>query len=220
VDQHGNTQCGVQRGEIRQFPLGSEQVMPRVEAEEFKLPSRVEHQSFIRKLWAWCIVAAVMIFVVIGGIVLALFLKGYDSKKIVEVSTAVFQVLVLSYGMGFFVPAFLTSLFKMHLGIEMSRMSASILEKLDKGVESRLKRVDMLLDSVEKNPKGHPIGKMIDAAVLDIRSEVGKLTGEVKRVADAYTQPIVPPKKPEASGVGTGAKGNGEPAKADSVHHR
>jgi len=96
------------------------------EMEPIKLPTREEHRRIIRRLWMGCIGAACAIFVVTGGVVLGLFMEGKDSKRIVEITTAIFQVLVLSYGMGFFVPAFLTSLMKMSLGVEMSREGLSV----------------------------------------------------------------------------------------------
>lgn len=98
----------------------------RKDEEDFVVPSRADHNRFIRKLWTYCISAAVGVFIVTGGIVGWLFMIGYDSKKIVEVSTSIFQVLILSYGMGFFVPTLLTSLFKMSLGVEMSRKALEI----------------------------------------------------------------------------------------------
>lgn len=96
------------------------------------IPTREAHDRFIRRIWKLCIGMAAAVFLLTGGIVLALFLAGHDSKKVVEISTAVFQVLVLSYGLGFFVPAFLTSLFKMSLGVEMSRRGLEIGEETSK----------------------------------------------------------------------------------------
>ena len=144
--------------------------------EVVTIPSDAEHKRFIRRLWKTCMAAALVIFVTIGGIVLALFLKGYDSKKIVEVSTSVFQVLVLSYGMGFFVPAFLTSLINMALGVKMSRRgmdigqeTASVIEKVDKAIESRLSRIDALVTQLEEFAK---------------KAEAGELPAALKKWAD------------------------------------
>lgn len=169
---------------MKDDPLDKLQPLP-VARDEVKIPTEAEHRAFIRRLWKTCIAAAIAIFVVTGGVVLALFLKGHDSKKIVEVSTAVFQVLVLSYGMGFFVPAFLTSLINMALGVKMSRKgleigqeTANVLERVDDAIEKRLARVDKLIDSaervVEEMEKGEgPLLKVF-------REEMEKLRKEVK----------------------------------------
>lgn len=184
---------------------------------DYKIPSRAEHNALIRRIWKHCMIAACLIFLVTGGTVLGLFLAGFDSKSIINVSTAVFQVIVLSYGMGFFVPSFLTSLIKMHLGIEMSRMSAGVLEKIDKSIDDRLKRVDKLLDSAE-NSESHPLVKKAEQLALDIKGEVANLRGEVKRVADAYTKPLIPPPKKVENASGPADKTNGSSAQgADPV---
>lgn len=149
--------------------------------ETYKIPSRADHNRFIRNIWKFCIGAAIGIFLVTGSIMLALFLKGHDSKKIVEVSTTVFQVLVLSYGMGFFVPAFLTSLFKMSLGVEMSRealtigqATAGVLDKLDKAVESRMERADKLFEKLEKatGDIDHPWVRMFKGEMEALRDTI------------------------------------------------
>jgi hypothetical protein len=117
----------------------------RNDEENFVVPSRADHNRFIRKLWKWCIGGAIGVFIVTGGIVLALFLTGHDSKKIVEVSTSVFQVLILSYGLGFFVPTLLTSLFKMSLGVEMSRKALEIGNQTAESLDTLKKDIGPLL---------------------------------------------------------------------------
>ena len=203
MDPIGNVQCG--------DPNGKSMVASREEIEsmaEYKIPSRAEHNLLIHRIWKHCLIASLVLFVVTGGTVLFLFMKGYDSKSIINVSTAIFQVIVLSYGMGFFVPAFLSSLIKMHLGLEMSRMSVNVLDKMDKGINERLLRVDRILDTAEK-PDSHPLMKEAKQAALDIKAEVGNLTKEVKRVADVYTKPLVPPKRLENQS-GPAGKANGD----------
>lgn len=172
--------------------------------EEYKIPSREQHKAFIRRLWKSCLFAALAIFLITGTLMLTLFMKGYDSKKILEVSTVVFQILVLSYGMGFFVPAFLTSLFNMALGVEMSRKgleigdkTAKILDQVDKAIEGRLVRMDSLFDKLEKTAemaeKGeHPLVKQL---TLDIQKAGGTIRDEVAELRKALTKPIVAPMK-------------------------
>jgi hypothetical protein len=81
----------------------------------------------VRRIWGICIVVSSVLFVGLGGLVYVLLTgERRAGENIVYVSTSVFQVLVLTYGVGFFVPAFLTSLMKMDLGIRMSRRALEI----------------------------------------------------------------------------------------------
>jgi hypothetical protein len=90
------------------------------------IPSRDEHDRFIKRIWKWCLSGACLVFAITATVTSALALLGFEAGKILTVSTIVFQILVLSYGMGFFVPAFCTSLIKMSLGVEMSRRGIEI----------------------------------------------------------------------------------------------
>ncbi len=94
--------------------------------DAFTVPSRSRHNRFIFKIWIGCIFASFVVFLMTGGVTLTLYLLGVDTPKILVTSTIAFQILVLSYGMGFFVPAFCTSLLKMGLGVEMSRQGLEI----------------------------------------------------------------------------------------------
>jgi hypothetical protein len=165
-------------------PINKSQAMPVVR-EALSIPTDAEQKASIRRLWLTCIAAAAMVFLITGGVVLALFLKGYDSKKVVEVSTAIFQVLMLSYGMGFFVPALITSLRTMALGVRMSRkgleigeQTAQVIEKVDKAIDDRLARADNLLNTLDDAVKGIDKG---DGPLLKVfRDEMQKLRDEVK----------------------------------------
>lgn len=138
-----------------------------------KIPTHEEHARFVRRIWKICILMAAATFVVTGGIVLALFLGGHDGKKIVEVSTSVFQVVVLSYGLGFFVPAFLTSLITMSLGIHMSRRGIEIGEKTAANLESLqrdvIEKVDKWIDRAEKK---------LDEAIVRLEKKADEMKGK------------------------------------------
>src|SRR4029077_17583157 len=122
TDKKSAAYCGESQS-VKDDPI---ERIPQINATLAKIPTTDQHKRKIRLLWKSCIIAACAILVIVGGLVLCLFLKGYDSKKIVEVSTTVFQVLVLSYGMGFFVPCLMTSILNMWLGIEMSRVGLEL----------------------------------------------------------------------------------------------
>lgn len=141
---------------------------------DFKIPTREEHVQFIRRIWRICIVMASFVFLSTGGIVLAMFLIGHDSKKIVEVSTSIFQVMMLSYGLGFFVPAFLTSLTKMSMAVEMSR----------KGLELGKKTAEHL-DRLQADLS--PVLGDLKAAVKDAHAIMKELRGnELEKISKVF----------------------------------
>ncbi len=163
------------------------QEMPVVPEEEVKIPSESEHKRLIRLLWMICVSSGGAVFVTFGGIVFALFRQGYDTKKIVEVSTAVFQVLSTTAGVGFFIPLGLTSIVTLLLGIRMSRRSVAVLDKLDKAIESRLVRVDKLLlkmegfvGGMEKGEVPPALRAMFDEAKKFISAELKALREDMR----------------------------------------
>jgi hypothetical protein len=174
-------------------PINKSQAMLVVK-EELSIPSDAEQKASIRRLWLTCIVAAVGVFLITGGVVLTLFLMGYDSKKVVEVSTAIFQVLMLSYGMGFFVPALITSLRTMMLGVRMSRkgleigeQTAGVIDRVDKAIEQRIRRVDELIAKVEEFAAKAESGilppavlKWVEETKTFVHEELEKLRDEIQ----------------------------------------
>jgi len=110
-----------------------------------RVPSRQEHDRLIRKVWTLCGIGAALVVVGTGGTVWWMFHVGYDPKRIVEISTAIFQVLVLGYGLGFFVPMLITSVLKMGLGVEMSRQGIEIGEKTVDAVEEVQREIKPIL---------------------------------------------------------------------------
>jgi len=95
---------------------------------EFSIPTREEHDRLIRKLWVSCVVGALLVFAASGTTALTMWRLGYDSGSIQHVSTVVFQVILLPYGLGFVAPMLATSLIKMSLGVEMSRKGLEVAE--------------------------------------------------------------------------------------------
>lgn len=95
--------------------------------DKVQIPSHTEHQRHVRRIWTVCILVASGLFLAMGGLILHLLVgEKKQGEHIIYVSTSIFQVIVITYGMGFFVPAFLTSLMKMDLGIRMSRRALEI----------------------------------------------------------------------------------------------
>lgn len=97
--------------------------------EAFVIPTRADHDRLIRKLWMGCIAGALLVFLTSGSTAITMWMLGYDSGSIQHVSTVVFQVILLPYGLGFVAPMLATSLIKMSLGVEMSRKGLEVAEK-------------------------------------------------------------------------------------------
>jgi hypothetical protein len=166
--------------------------------DKIKIPTRAEHDRFIRLLWKWCIAVAFIMFFVTGGIVAALFLSGHDTKKVVEVSTAIFQVLMLSYGLGFFVPMLTTSLLKMSLGVEMSRKGLEIgqetsqtLVKLQNEIKPLVEDAKQIMDELrpmirefKENDFGK-VHKVLDKFAYELNGggKLDRLVNSVERIA-------------------------------------
>lgn len=96
--------------------------------EQFKveIPTREEQDRYIRRLWKMCAVLASLVFLLAGSAFFGVLLSGKPAGEVVDISTGIFQLIVLSYGLAFFVPAFLTSLYRLGLGIEMSRVGLEV----------------------------------------------------------------------------------------------
>ena len=165
------------------------------------VPTREEHARTIRRIWTGFISMALAIFVITGGVVATLFFTGHDSKKITDVSTSVFQVLVLSYGLGFFVPAFLTSLIKMSLGVEMSRAALEIGQDTSRTLEEMRDEVkplvedakevvgavrDLVKDIKDQNPR-----KIVDYFdKLSKDGTIDRIAASIDKVADKVHEAI------------------------------
>ena len=83
------------------------------------IPSFEEQELEVKRLWRRCITLAVTIFLVEGALVAWMFLAGMEPGRASAITAITFQVILLAYGMGFFVPAFLTSLKRLRLSIHM-----------------------------------------------------------------------------------------------------
>lgn len=176
------------------------------------LPTREAHELMIRRLWRWCIVGAGTVFVVTGSTAGAMFLLGYDSKTIANVSTVIFQVILLPYGLGYVAPALATSLLKMALGVEISREgldlgrnTATTLTELRADVKPILEDAKSVLGSVRdlvedvksQNPKR--IVEFIEKLAHD--GTVEKIAKSVEKVADRVHEALTQKEFPSPPGA-------------------
>jgi len=162
---------------------------PVAEEEGYKIPTRAEHKRLIRRLWKWCLILAVLVFLGTASTLVTLWTLGFSPSEVLDYSTTSFQVLVLSYGMGFFIPILVTSVLMVALGIEMNRQalvigsrSADVLAKVDSNIDKRMVRADTLMDKFEKQmddaEKGkHPLADRFEAS---FQKEMKKLRAEIR----------------------------------------
>lgn len=148
--------------------------------DDFKVPSRKEHDLEIRRLWKVCFILAIIIFVITGSITGTMFYKGMDPKVIVAISTAIFQVMLLSYGMAFFVPAFITSLKKMGLGVEMSRAGLEIGRQTAENLKDFKDELKPIVDD----------GKELVKEIRPVVEEVTKVVHEGRKVFDDLAKEV------------------------------
>ncbi len=133
--------------------------------EPVKTPTREEHDREVRRLWYSCIFMASLVFIGASGTIFALITQGHQWSMIVNIAVTCFDVIILSYGLGFFVPAFLTSLKRMalaidlsYMGLEVGRQTANLLMEMWKEMKPILdqfgkttKSVDRLVERLDEN---------------------------------------------------------------------
>lgn len=148
--------------------------MPAVKEEQFQIPSRAEQKRRARRIWMLCILFSLFVLVSMGGTVLILVVSKQDIQRIVAFSTVTFQVIIGMFATGFTTPLFLEQRLNFLIGLEMSRRSVDVLDKVDDNIDKRLKRVDLLLDSAEQMKEGK------GALIQVFRDEMKKLRDEIR----------------------------------------
>lgn len=165
------------------------------------IPSRERHNLVIRRLWWWCAAGAALVFAATSAVALALYFKGHDSDKILKVSTTIFQILIMSYGIGFFVPAFTTSLLKMSLGVEMSREGLEVGKRTAKHIDHLQKELRGILTDVREivgpvrslieDLKRQKVGKVVEFIErLSNDGSIEKIAGAVESIGDRIHKAI------------------------------
>lgn len=187
-------------------PLGQSQQVPAVpELPEFK-----EHERQVRRLWKQCVAIAGLVFLVTGATTAVMFHQGMNPATVVALSTTIFQVLLLSYGMGFFVPAFLTSLKRLHLSVQMMYVSLDMgRQTVDAMKEMRDKANPLFKDARELVDQVTPAAKRLDAAAVE------RLEGYMKDIRDRIVRDTQPLKVNRRDPEGVGATGGDGHARQD-----
>ena len=150
----------------------------------YEIPTRPEHERKVLRLWLACGVIGTSAFLLMAGAVVVMKTMGYESKDIVSVQLIAVYIFVPIYGLGFVAPALATSLLKMGLAVDMSReglyigkKTADVADKIDGALDSRLKRVDGTLDSLDtlvadvKKGEG-PLVKVFKDEMEKLRAEI------------------------------------------------
>jgi len=178
-----------------------------VPAAAYKLPSRAAHAAFIRKVWWCCIVGAAVCFVSMAGTVLYMGAMGHDSKAIVNVQLIIVYIVLPVYAIGYVAPTLASSLIKMSLGLEVSRESATILERVDAAIDARAAKLDRLVERTDKlvaeiDACTHPLAKKFD----EMAAHMAAIRARVER----DTTPLPLKRRPAEAGVPAGG-GDGDP---------
>lgn len=181
--------------------------------DKIHIQSSGEHKEQIKRLWTICIILASLIFLATGSAtLLMLFWFKVDPPAVLVASTLFFQILVVSYGMGFFVPAFLTSLTKLSLSIQMGReslrMGQETVEAM-KDVQGNLKPIlDDLKDVVEKTQP--VVDKMNEAVQKGILEKVEGHLEAIRKRIDKDTQPLPVRRREEKTEIMAAPGGDGQ----------
>lgn len=160
--------------------------------EKREIETHEEHEEKVRSLWRWGIRGGAAIFLFMGTLTLVFFIAGYDSRKVLQVSTSMFQVVVLAYGAGFVMPYFLTTLLKLNLGIDMNRKAlelgtatANNLQHLKDEIEPVINKAEQVVDKIvpivenasEVSPKIKEMSEDIARISHKIRTATDNLNG-------------------------------------------
>lgn len=203
-------------------PEGNREGPPK---EEPRIPTREEHRRLMRRIWFWSIMVATMVFLGMASGVLLLVAKKVDAAKIIVVSTVAFQIIACSYIAGFFIPGFISSLVKMGIAVEMSRLgleigqkSAKTLERLDGSVEERLAKADAVMTKMEKLADAleagkHPVLDRLEKAFDRMTNRVVSSIDGAKKKADGEFADALAEGEREAAAI---TQGDGSDAVAIS----
>lgn len=155
-------------------PSNKSQQIELPKEEPFQIPSRAEQKRRARRIWMLCIFFSLFVLVSMGGTILILIVQRQDIQRVVAFSTVTFQVIIGMFATGFTTPLFLEQRLNFLIGLEMSRRSVDVLDKVDDNIGQRLKRVDLLLDSAEQMKEGK------GALIQVFREEMAKLRKEIR----------------------------------------
>ncbi len=90
------------------------------------IPSQEQHEASLRRIWRFSIAAAA-VQVVAGISVLSFVLFSRGNVQLLGViSTVLFQILLVAFGIGFSIPAVMASMAKLNLTLEIGRESLEL----------------------------------------------------------------------------------------------
>lgn len=135
------------------------------------IPAFAEHEAEVKRLWRQCRWMAIGIFVVCAALAALLLDLGVEPEKAVAISTFVFQAILLSYGMGFFVPSLLTSLKRLGLSVHMMYESLRLgRETVDSMTDLHDRAVPMFDRGDRLIEKMDPVVDKLDRATDDMKA--------------------------------------------------
>jgi hypothetical protein len=156
------------------------------------IPSFEEHERAIKKLWRTCILLGSVMFV--GSVLTLVFFarRRYDLSALLGISTMTFQVVGMTYGAAFLVPAFLTSLKRMGLSVRMMYEGNRL------GVEGARAMKEIRDDMKPILLEGREVVKTVHKAIVEegLLKQVAADMKAIRTRIDRDTTPLKPVARP------------------------
>lgn len=180
----------------------------------------------MRRIWWFFGIGGVILFVIMSSTVFGLYMAGNDWDPIVTISTAIFQIVVLAYGMGFVLPYFLTFIMKFNVTMDMSQKSLDIgnqtAERLCRMQEEVMPVVE---DAKELSVEVRKLIEDVKSVIEHFKSGNGHLTKTAEKVvvearkalktAETELERVVWSKVDQFLGEAFGVEGDGQPEKSE-----
>lgn len=154
-----------------------------VEAQAFgDIPTFEEHNREIRRLWAACIAVASFLFIGLAGGLIFLFARQTQLAIIVLLSTLAFQVVGISYGVGFLVPAAMTSIRRLSLSLQMGYQGLRMTRTMTGEMKDLIGEVKPIMEVANRVVKDGYFEK-IEGHMAAIRKAIERQAAPVKPLA-------------------------------------
>jgi hypothetical protein len=169
-------------------------------------PNLKTHDREVRRLWKICILLASLIFFSTSGATLLMLRLGVEGPTVLVASTLFFQIVVVSYGMAFFVPAFLTSLKKLSLSIRMGFQSLDMAKETVEAVKEVRSELRPVVDDLKYvTEQAKPVVDRLNKAVVEdgILERAEEHMRIIRERVERDTKPIGIKTRPEYLSAGT-----------------
>lgn len=171
--------------------LDASQSFPVIE-EKIDIPPFSQHQKQIRTLWRLCISLATVIFLGGTSAVVALASHEYTISAILGISTIAFQIIVMSYGAGVFVPGFLASLKNLGVSVRMMYVSLKYGKEAADTMVSLRDDAKPTIDRFERiSKKMEPVADRIHEVVVE-NNVLEQIASDMKAIRERIDRDTAP----------------------------